>query len=70
MTPETRLFIRGILHGMTGAGLFHRVSYRDPDQEFIDSRPLQEVIDSGDFGRTLSAVVGATRHLPERTRTR
>lgn len=53
MKPEKRLFIRGIFHGITGAGLFHRTTYREPD-EFIDSRPLQDVIASGDFDRTFT----------------
>jgi hypothetical protein len=52
MNEPVRNFIRAMLHGMTGAGLFHRLRIPGQD-EFIDSRPVEEFIASGDFQATL-----------------
>jgi len=41
--------IRAFLHGLTGAGLFHRLDYPGAPTEFVDSRSLDEIMASGEF---------------------
>jgi hypothetical protein len=40
------------LHGLTGAGLFCRLDYPGAPKEFVDSRPLEEIMASGEFDET------------------
>jgi hypothetical protein len=49
MTQQTRSALRAFLQGMTGAGLFRRLDYPGAPQEFVDSRPLEEIRASGEF---------------------
>lgn len=52
MNQQTRNFVKAMLQGMTGAGLFRKLDYPGAPEEFIDSRPLEEILASGEFERT------------------
>jgi hypothetical protein len=52
MPKQTRNFVRAFLQGLTGAGLFGRLSYPGAPREFVDSRSLDEIHASGEFERT------------------
>jgi hypothetical protein len=53
MNERARIFFRAMLDGMTGAGLFRKLDYPGAPREFIDSRPVEEIIASGEFQATL-----------------
>ena len=44
------------MHGLTGVGLFRRLDYPGAPGEFVDSRPLDEIMTSGEFEEFLRAV--------------
>jgi hypothetical protein len=52
MSHQTTNFLRALLQGMTGAGLFRRLDYPGAPTEFIDSRSLEEIKASGEFDLT------------------
>jgi hypothetical protein len=52
VNQQTVNFIRAILQGMTGAGLFRKLHYPGEPEEFVDSRSLEEIRASGEFERT------------------
>lgn len=52
--------IRALLHGLTGAGLFHRLDYPGAPTHFVDPRSIEEIRSSGEIEPTLS-VYGARR---------
>ena len=52
MQEETANIVRAFLHGITGAGLFHRLNYPGAPTEFVDSRSIDEIIASGEFDET------------------
>ncbi len=44
MTRQTVNFIRAILDGMTGAGLFRRLSYPGAPRYAVDPRPIYQIV--------------------------
>ena len=46
---QTANIARAFLHGLTGAGLFRRLTYPGAPEEFIDSRAVSELEESGEF---------------------
>jgi hypothetical protein len=40
---------RAFLHGLTGAGLFRKLTYPGAPEEFVDSRSVEELEQSGEF---------------------
>ena len=55
MNEQTVNIVRALLHGLTGAGLFRRLNYPGAPTEFVDSRPIDEIIASGEFEETCQA---------------
>jgi hypothetical protein len=43
MNRQTNDVIRAFLQGLTGAGLFRRLSYPGAPTEFVDSRSLRDI---------------------------
>jgi hypothetical protein len=52
MRDQTTNFIRAMLQGITGAGLFRKLGYPGAPSEFVDSRSLDEIRASGEFAET------------------
>jgi hypothetical protein len=48
MSPKVN-FARGILHGFTGAGLFRRLTYPGAPEDIVDTRSVDELVESGVF---------------------
>lgn len=56
-------FARGFLHGITGAGLFHRITYSHvPMKPFLDPRAVEQV-PIGEFASYLSAAQRAKARM-------
>jgi hypothetical protein len=51
MNQQKANLVRAFLQGLTGAGLFRRLDYPGAPTEFVDSRPIREILASGDFER-------------------
>jgi hypothetical protein len=52
MNQQTRNTLQAFLQGMTGAGLLRRLDYPGAPKEFVDSRPLEKILASGEFDET------------------
>jgi hypothetical protein len=52
MNQTMHNLIRATLHGVTGAGLFRQLDYPGAPKELVDSRPLEEILASGEFELT------------------
>jgi hypothetical protein len=51
------------MQGFTGAGLFGKLRRPGAPTEFIDSRTVEEYLESGEFDRTV-ALYRASQHAP------
>jgi hypothetical protein len=51
------------MQGFTGAGLFGKLRRPGAPTEFIDSRTVEEYLESGEFDHTV-ALYHASRHAP------
>jgi hypothetical protein len=49
MNQQRTNLIRALLHGLTGAGLFRRLDYPGASEFFVDPRPVEEIVASGEF---------------------
>jgi hypothetical protein len=49
MSEEIRNIARAFLYGFTGIGLFRRLKPIGVPMEFVDTRPVQEALASGDY---------------------
>lgn len=49
MKEQTRYLLSAFLDGFTGAGLFRKLYYPGAPEHFIDPRPVEEIIASGEF---------------------
>jgi hypothetical protein len=49
MKRQTAVVIRAFLDGCTAAGLFRKLDYPGAPKEFIDSRPIEEILAGGEF---------------------
>jgi hypothetical protein len=58
--------IRAFLDGLTGAGLFRRLRYPGAPTEFIDTRSVDEILASGEFGEKLTRLL-REHELSDRT---
>jgi hypothetical protein len=56
VTDQTRNMIRAFLHGITGAGLFRRLTYPGAPTHFVDPRPVEVIVASGEFDELLRKV--------------
>jgi hypothetical protein len=63
MNQEKANMVRALLQGLTGAGLFRRLDYPGAPTEFIDSRPLDEVLNCGEYERVCAIYEGAERDM-------
>jgi hypothetical protein len=45
-----------MLQGLTMAGLFRKLNYPGAPTHFIDPRPVEEIIASGEFDRTIDVI--------------
>ena len=52
MKQRTANFVRALLQGAAGAGLFRKLDIPGVPAEYIDSRTLDEIHVSGEFDRT------------------
>jgi hypothetical protein len=52
VNQQTVNFIRAILQGMTGAGLFRRLRYPGMTDVYIGTETAEEIRASGEFDRT------------------
>lgn len=52
MARQRRDLLRAFLQGFTGAGLFRKLDYPGAPTEFVDSRPVEQIMASGEFDAT------------------
>src|SRR5579863_4953352 len=55
---------RAFLYGITGAGLFRRLTYPGAPKYFVDPRPVEEILASGELGEKLTRLL---REHPAKT---
>lgn len=60
--------VSALLHGFTGAGLFRKLDYPRAPDEFIDSRPLDEINASGEIESTFASYLKDKQLVPVRSK--
>lgn len=57
MTQLGRAFIRALLYGSIGTGLFRCLDYPGANTHFIDPRSLEKIMASGEFEKICNRVL-------------
>jgi hypothetical protein len=68
LTRLQSIFVDSFLDGFTGAGLFGRLRRPGAPIEFVDSRPVIEVIASGEFDTNVRRFDATLDEMHERER--